>query len=80
MVRRVQSPCRAECLHVKQPLLHRLSLISSYPQMPERALTCPQPYQGGEASDGRRVYVGNINYDFREEEIRGAFTEVLAVA
>ena len=40
---------------------------------------CPslwQPYQGGEVSDGRRIYVGNINYEFREDEVRNAFTEV----
>ena len=35
-----------------------------------------QVYQGGETTDGRRIYVGNINYDFREEELRGAFNEV----
>ena len=38
-----------------------------------------QPYQGGEASDGRRIYVGNINYDFREEELRNRFEEVRAI-
>jgi len=32
-------------------------------------------YQGGETTDGRRIYVGNINYDFREEEIRQKFNE-----
>ena len=36
---------------------------------------CSQPYQGGETTDGRRCYVGNINYDFREEEVRNAFNE-----
>ena len=35
-----------------------------------------QVYQGGETTDGRRIYVGNINYDFREEEMRAAFNEV----
>ena len=35
-----------------------------------------QVYQGGETTDGRRIYVGNINYDFREEEIRQKFNEV----
>ena len=35
-----------------------------------------QVYQGGETTDGRWIYVGNINYDFREEELRGAFNEV----
>jgi hypothetical protein len=33
-------------------------------------------YQGGEVSDGRRIYVGNINYDIREDEVRDKFTEV----
>ena len=35
----------------------------------------PQPYQGGEASDGRRIYVGNINYELHEDAVRNAFTE-----
>ena len=34
-----------------------------------------QPYQGGETTDGRRCYVGNINYEIREEEVRSAFNE-----
>ena len=33
-------------------------------------------YQGGETTDGRRIYVGNINYDCREDEVRNAFNEV----
>ena len=33
-------------------------------------------YQGGETTDGRRIYVGNINYDFAENEIRNAFNDV----
>ena len=35
----------------------------------------PQPYQGGEASDGRRIYVGNINYELQEDTVREAFQE-----
>ena len=33
-------------------------------------------YQGGETTDGRRIYVGNINYDYSENEIRNAFNDV----
>ena len=36
----------------------------------------PQGYEGGAQSDGKRCYVGNINYDVREDEIRNAFQEV----
>ena len=32
-------------------------------------------YQGGETTDGRRCYVGNINYEIREDEVRNAFNE-----
>jgi len=32
-------------------------------------------YQGGEETGGRRVYVGNINYDTKEEELRSEFSE-----
>ena len=39
-------------------------------------LSVLQVYQGGETTDGRRIYVGNINYDYREDEIRNAFNEV----
>ena len=34
------------------------------------------PYQGGEDTGGRRVYIGNINYDFKEDELRSEFGEV----
>ena len=33
-------------------------------------------YQGGETTDGKRIYVGNINYDYSENEIRNAFNDV----
>ena len=32
-------------------------------------------YLGGETTDGKRVYIGNINYEVREEELRNAFSE-----
>merc|ERR1740115_276434 len=32
-------------------------------------------YQGGEATGGKRVYVGNINYDTKEEDITSEFSE-----
>ena len=35
-----------------------------------------QVYQGSEGLDGKRVYVGNINYEVREAELRTAFQEV----
>ena len=34
------------------------------------------PYQGGEDTGGRRVYIGNINYDVKEDELRAEFSEV----
>ena len=33
-------------------------------------------YQGGETTDGKRIYVGNINYDCKEDEVRQQFNEV----
>ena len=35
-----------------------------------------QVYQGGEVTGGRRVYVGNINYDTKEEDIKTEFSLV----
>ncbi|KAL1508441.1 hypothetical protein AB1Y20_004544 [Prymnesium parvum] len=32
-------------------------------------------YEGGNDSDGKRCYVGNIGYDVKEDEIRSAFSE-----
>ena len=34
-------------------------------------------YQGGETTDGKRIYVGNINYDCKEDEVRQQFNEVI---
>jgi hypothetical protein len=66
----------------------RVSLARRTPalSLPARCCAClaltPPPdspeqvYQGGETTDGRRIYVGNINYDFAENEIRNAFNDV----
>ena len=35
-----------------------------------------QVYQGGEDTGGKRVYVGNINYEVTQEELKGLFKEV----
>ena len=43
---------------------------------PHCSLALRQVYQGGEVTGGRRVYIGNINYDTREDEIKADFSEV----
>ena len=35
-----------------------------------------QVYQGGDTSEGKRVYIGNIQYEVREEDIRDEFGKV----
>jgi hypothetical protein len=54
------------------------ALLAAWPDRPHvtRSMPCQQVYQGGETTDGRRIYVGNINYDCREDEIRNRFNEV----
>ena len=32
-------------------------------------------YQGGEDTGGKRVYIGNVNYEVREEELRSLFDQ-----
>ena len=43
---------------------------------PHCSLALRQVYQGGEVTGGRRVYIGNINYETREDEIKAEFSEV----
>ena len=50
--------------------------VSARSMLLTQLLSVLQVYQGGETTDGRRIYVGNINYDYREDEIRNAFNEV----
>ena len=35
-----------------------------------------QVYLGGDTSEGKRIYVGNIQYEVREEDIRDEFGKV----
>jgi len=38
-----------------------------------------EAYKGGERCEGRRVYIGNINYEVKEEELRGLFDQYGAI-
>ena len=46
------------------------------PLTPHCSLALRQVYQGGEITGGRRVYVGNINYEIKEEDIKTEFSVV----
>ena len=36
----------------------------------------PQVYQGGEDGHGRRIFVGNVNYEVNEDDLRDHFGKV----
>ena len=58
------------------------SMVGRRPQRPclfsrcPHARALPQVYQGGEDVHGRRIFVGNVNYEVNEDELRDHFGKV----